>query len=249
MRRIAIVDDSPSQRNSLAALTRRICTSALGFEPVIQCFATTEELETALTATGSRNFPAHFCSIALMDIEIDGGRNGIAATQTLFPEGCGVQVIYITGFIEYCTAVYETEHVSFLLKPARPAELDHALRQALAKVENTGEPLHITVNKHSQAIYPERILYIESRLRTLNFHCASSVIRTYMQLNDIEPQLPDYFLRCHTSFLVNMRAVEMSTGSDLILTNGEKVPISQRRRKLVHDAVVARSRLAACTRT
>lgn len=249
MRSIAIVDDSPTQRDRLAALTRHICMETLGFEPAIQCFATTEELEQAITTSGNRNFPSRFCSIALMDIEIDGGRNGIEAVHTLFPEGSGVQVVYITGFIEYCTAVYETEHVSFLLKPVKTGELEHALRQAIANAMHSGEPLHITVNKRDTTIYPERILYIESRLRMLNLHCTSNVIRTYMRLNSIEPQLPDYFLRCHTSFLVNMHAVEMSTGTDLILTNGEKVPISQRRRKLVHDAIVARSRIAPHART
>lgn len=243
MHRIVIVDDAPAQRDHLADLTRRICTSALGVDPEIQCFATTEELERAIDAAGNRNGIERFCDIALMDIEIDGGRNGIEATKALFPEGCGVQVIYITGFIEYCTAVYETEHVSFLLKPVKDAELEHALRQALANAAHTaGNPLHVTVNKHDCTIRPEHILYIESRLRILNFHCVYGVTQTYLQLNDVEPLLPDYFLRCHTSYLVNLRAVELSTGTDLILSNGEKVPISQRRRKIVHDAVVAYAR-------
>ncbi len=240
MHRIAIVDDDPTQRSRLALLTRRICTPLFGAEPEIRSFATTEDLERAIGEAGNRNDPAQFCSIALMDIEFDGGRNGIEATQALFPEECGVQVIYITGFIEYCTAVYETTHVSFLLKPVNRDQLAHALQQAAGRAAAAiGTPLRVTVGKREQLIRPERILYIESRLRVLNIHCTNGVIRTYQQLGDIEPLLPDYFLRCHTSYLVNLRAVDMSTGNDLLLSNGEKVPISQRRRRAVHEAIAA----------
>lgn len=240
MHRIAIVDDDPTQRDRLTILTRRICMPLFGAEPEIRSFATTEDLERAICEAGMRNDPARFCGVALMDIEFDGERNGIEATRTLFPEECGVQVIYITGFIEYCTAVYETAHVSFLLKPVKRDQLAHALQQAASRAAAAiGTPLRVTVGKREQLIRPERILYIESRLRVLNIHCANGVIRTYQQLGDIEPLLPDYFLRCHTSYLVNLRAVDMSTGNDLLLSNGEKVPISQRRRRAVHDAIAA----------
>ena len=47
--------------------------------------------------------------------------------RDLFPTGSKTQVIYATGYIEYCTPVYETQHVYFLVKPVRQSTLDDAL--------------------------------------------------------------------------------------------------------------------------
>ena len=41
------------------------------------------------------------------------------------------QVVYVTGHAEYCTKVYDTDHVSFLLKPVGRTELRAALKKAI----------------------------------------------------------------------------------------------------------------------
>lgn len=61
--------------------------------------------------------------LLLTDIRLgEEESDGISLVASLF-EGSGVPVIYITGFVEYCTKVYETDHVYFLTKPLRTDEL------------------------------------------------------------------------------------------------------------------------------
>ena len=72
--------------------------------------------------------------IALLDIHLnDTPENGIALAKELFPAGCGTSVIYITGYIEYVSDVYETEHIYFLRKPVEkdPAITPASLRNLL----------------------------------------------------------------------------------------------------------------------
>lgn len=64
-----------------------------------------------------------------MDICL-GEESGIELVKRLAPETAGVQVIYVTGYVEYCTKVYETEHISFLLKPVDRVELLQAVTRA-----------------------------------------------------------------------------------------------------------------------
>lgn len=242
MHRIAIVDDEASQRHLFVDLVRIACDS-LSKDAVIDRYESAEVLAREINESDSCMAPDQFCDIVLMDIELHGQTNGIEAVKTLFPEGSGVQVIYVTGFVDYCTDVYQTEHISFLVKPVMYESLEYALKQAFIKAErHHSRPLCIKIGRTEVLIQPDRIRYVESRLRVLNFHCIDRTIRTYLRLNDIESLLPDYFIRCHSSYLVNVHVVEMSTGTDLVLDDGEKVPISQRRKKAVHDRLAAYSR-------
>lgn len=62
-------------------------------------------------------------------------RTGIDAVARFFPFGCGTQVIYLTGYAEYCSRAYRTEHVWYLLKPADQHDLDDALSRAIGNLE------------------------------------------------------------------------------------------------------------------
>lgn len=41
--------------------------------------------------------------------------SGIHFVQKYFPAATGTQVIFITGYVEYCTKVYEANHLYFLV--------------------------------------------------------------------------------------------------------------------------------------
>lgn len=68
-----------------------------------------------------------------MDIELGPDECGIDAAKRLFPARTGVQVIFIAGHMEYCTRMYETEHISFLVKPIQSEDLKHTLDRAAAR--------------------------------------------------------------------------------------------------------------------
>ena len=65
-------------------------------------------------------------NIALLDIQL-GQDNGISLAKQLFPSPSQTQVIFIIGYVEYCSDVYETEHIYFLLKPLDPVLLKKSL--------------------------------------------------------------------------------------------------------------------------
>lgn len=74
--------------------------------------------------------------ILVADIFLEGDtKNGIDVVKEVLLNGFGTQIIYITGFIEYCEDVYETEHVYFLKKPVEPVRLNKALKEAVKQIE------------------------------------------------------------------------------------------------------------------
>lgn len=220
MYRIILCDDDPIQTKNW----KNLVVQALGENVRFACCQSVEELSRLL-----ENFSTPH--IVLMDIELGYGENGIDAVRHFFPETSGVQVIYITGYIEYCTRVYETEHVSFLLKPVDPEQLSMALNRAIRKAARyTAKGICIQIRGEAFFLPFAHLRFVESFGRKLRFACDDQIYESYVRMKDVIEKLDRRFYQCHKSFLVNLDFISSYDGRDFVLTTGERVPVSSSRR-------------------
>lgn len=71
------------------------------------------------------------------------------------------------------------------------------------------------------------IRFIESNKRIVYIHTESGREQCYTSLNALETRLPENFLRCHKSFLVNMEKIKSFSRTGIILYSGEEISISR----------------------
>jgi DNA-binding LytR/AlgR family response regulator len=182
--------------------------------------------------------------VDILVIDIDLGPNepnGIEVVQRLFPAGSGTQVIYVTGYVEFCVRAYRTDHVYFLAKPVAQSDFNDALDKALANLENLGSSaLAVRCGGVVRLVLPSSISYIESDRRKVCIHAGGKDLETYATLSGLAEQLPDSFIQCHKSFLVNMDHIVEFRKDSLVLHSGEIVPISQKKRKATREAFFRR---------
>ena len=178
--------------------------------------------------------------ILFADIRVeDDSEDGIQAVRDLLPWGCGTQVIYITGYVEYCVSVYETHHVYFLLKPVDQATFNKALKRALDNLRSREERmLPVTYKGKTTLVDPVDVLYIESRLRKVIFHEEDEDHEVYSTMSEMAEVLPSSFVRCHKSFLINMDAIQTFDATEVMLRSGQKVPVGQRYRDSLRASMV-----------
>lgn len=179
--------------------------------------------------------------IVFMDIAFENegprGENGIDAARKLLADHRCVQLIYVTGHVEYCSRVYRTEHVYFLLKPIDKDDFADALDKALANLKaRSMRPFGVKVGGRIIRVVPSDIEYIESDRRKVRIHTAEGVIEAYESLSGIESKLPSVFVQCHKSFLVNMEKVVEMRSDGLDLVSGATIPVSQKRSRETRDA-------------
>lgn len=238
MYRACILDDNPAHAQRLA---RMIESSRYGVRFELACIQDASALR-----TGAIDRP----DALFADIRLDGSSDaagGIELVRSRFPRGCGTQVVYVTGYAHYCTPVYETEHVYFLTKPVRQAELDNALRAVLAHLdEQCAATIPVRAGGRVIGLDPSRVRYVESDRRKVIVHGEGPLIETYATLSGLKAQFPPSFIQCHKSFLVNMAAIEEIGPRTVKLRTGELVPLSRHRRADVKEAYLAflRERLA-----
>ena len=179
------------------------------------------------------------CDVLIADIRLgdDELANGIRAVRELFGRGCATQVIYLTGYIEYCTEVYETDHVYFLTKPICQVDFDRALARAVEGLKHAASENLMVKHGHTVIAVPcGEVTFIESRLRKLEIHTVDGVHDTYGTIPDIMGALPRGFVRTHKSFVVNLAHVTRLDPDEFVLRSGEVVPVSKRRKREVREA-------------
>lgn len=193
--------------------------------------------------------------VLVTDINLGSdGADGIELVRELFPEGTKTQVIYVTGYIEYCTPVYETKHTYFIAKPVKQSYLNDALKKSLenlsADAAYAPEPseasearpqspsIVLKVRGRSIVVACDDIDFVESERRKARFHTADGPIESYCALADAAESLPDTFFQCHKSFIVNMDKVVEIGKDGILMKSGAVVPVSQKRRRLAKEVLL-----------
>jgi len=165
------------------------------------------------------------------DIELAvSGTNGIEVAKRVKQSLPSCQVVFLTGYINYASDVYEADHLWFIVKDELPKRLPVVMQRYFRSKSKKSCQSIIITNSHKRMIVSQSdILYCESRQRKVLVVCKEITEETYINLNTIDNMLDSSsFLRCHNSFIVNLDQVIKFHPLEFEMANGDKVPISRR---------------------
>ena len=150
--------------------------------------------------------------------------------------------ILITAYSEYAIEGYELNVVDYLLKPVKFDRFFKAIAKVLdllhqkndiktnpPQVENP-EPDYIFVKSDYKAVKIsfQDILYVEGMQKYVRFRCKNTNVTTLMSLSKLEGILPRKdFMRVQKSFITNINHINGIEGNQLIMANGDKIPVSK----------------------
>ena len=166
-------------------------------------------------------------SIFILDICIDQD-DGIELAKNILQLFPSSQIIFISSFLEKAIDVYEVEHCYFIYKPKLEAYLPDALNKASHKIEEAKQCLIIQLKDKVKVIRFADIIYIERNKRNTFIHTVSETIRYAENLNLLDEQLPDYFIRCHNSFIFNIKFALEIKRTSVLLENRITIPVSRK---------------------
>lgn len=229
---IAVVDDVASEARQLADMVRR--SPSVESPDVVELLSSEQLYDYAAT---ERQLDVLFVDVCL------GQDSGIELVGRLQARGRVAQVVYVSGFDEAHTRVYQTPHASFVRKPLRQEDVDLALAQALARREAASPaPLMLRHDHVVDVVRPQDVLYVESDRRHVIIHTRTETHRVYGKLSELLASLPASFVRCHQSYAINLDFVDRLSAEFVTLTSGECIPVSRRWRASVREALFARVR-------
>ena len=170
--------------------------------------------------------------VVLMDIrlkELDGIQMAVQM-RNYQPH---LKFIFISNYIdEYLEGLFlEIDPYGILKKPINYEYLFELLEKLhQEKMAQKGIVLKMYGGQVSR-FDPKDIRYIESNKRVIEIHYKNQIERCYNSLDNIQMRLPDYFIRCHKSYLVNMKEIENFGHKNIRLYSGEIIDVSRSKRK------------------
>ncbi|MBD5467380.1 MAG: response regulator transcription factor [Lachnospiraceae bacterium] len=216
--RIAVCDDEREIREDVGQKIRHFLPEA---EVCLY-----ESAERLLTEQGMPD-------ILFLDIKMNG-MSGMELAGKLRARGENVTIVFLTALEEYVYRAFDVGAFHYLLKPIDTVKFYEVLEKAVAERQRILEAVHLrkeceeaslTIkNKaRTEKVYLSEIVYLEVFNRKVTLHKMQGEIEFYGRLKELEQRLSADFVRCHRSYVVNLRYVRRYDGAEITLENGESV--------------------------
>jgi DNA-binding LytR/AlgR family response regulator len=233
--RIAICDDEEFFLNYITEQTKALIGPLLAPEQAeIDCFADGSLLMARYEA-GSRY------DLVLLDWDMPI-LNGEATGQAIRQLDNDCLIIFITGYAEYALKAFRLTTFRYVLKGRIAEDLPEALRAAFKKQAGSDKRLIVKTEQNSLVqLRIADIYYVEHLARQNILHAHDGLYYSPARTPLVEFEdslLANGFVKSHKAFLVNIEKIRQVRRSDILLSNGESVPMSRNFQKPVMMAVV-----------
>ena len=171
-----------------------------------------------------------------LDINMPG-LNGMELAS-LLPEE--IKIIFTTAYSEYALESYRFQTIDYLLKPITLQRFISSKKkiEKYFQEENrnpdrlTTDSLHFFVKtgKTLKKIRLDNIQYIEGEKEYVKLVGNAEEILLYRRLKEIEEQLPEFFIRCHNSFILNSSHI-IKIEDNHVYIKDKRIPIGDKFRE------------------
>lgn len=244
--RVLVVDDEKNARETIVQMLKLYC-------PEIHTIKEANSVQTAVDTIKKVKL-----DLLLLDIRLEDG-NGFDILKKIDLEN--LNVIFVTAYDEYAIKAFKVSAIDYILKPVDPDELVAAIELAhkkiakdlltnridffLSQIETRNSTVQKIILKTAESthfINISEIIYCEADRNYTTFVLENDrKILMSKNLREYEELLPhNIFLRPHQSFLINTNHITQYLKGDknaFILTNGDEIPVSLRRRELVLEYI------------
>lgn len=171
------------------------------------------------------SFDIVFLDIIMQDL--DGMKTAQIFRKRMFDK----ILVFVSSSREYVFDAYDVEAFWYLLKPVDDRRLRRVLQKAVLKTERRSQKfIIVSRERQKNKLFLDDIYYFEIKGRVVDVHGPEGVFTYYEQIGELENKLRDKgFFRCHKSYLINLKYVDVYNRQEVTLENGENIVIAKRR--------------------
>ena len=148
-----------------------------------------------------------------------------------------MQIVYISNYDSYVLELFEVRPLHFLKKPLTKQVIERVVQKAWNLTKTQKQWYCYLSGKAMHKVSLSEVLYFSSQV---TIHTTTGNREFYGKLSDVAKYVTDYnFISIHKSYLVNFVYIDIIRHSEVILTNGEILPISNSHKEVVQKFVVA----------
>ena len=183
-------------------------------------------------------FKPNYYDIIILDIYMKN-ITGMETARKIFNVDKSCNIIFLTTSSDHVFDSFEVKAVFYIIKPItlNKDKLFTALDYCLENLKLDTSSLDIIINKKTVNLLFSNIIYVDCERRISKFHTTKTTLVSNISLSNYsEILLSDKrFIECFRGIIINMEHVDKIENDDFILTNGEIIPISKRKKSTIKD--------------
>jgi DNA-binding LytR/AlgR family response regulator len=181
----------------------------------------------------------------LVDIDMPN-LNGIELCRKFRAYGGDALVVFISNKEAMVFQTFDVQPFRFVRKNHFAQEVDQLCSDLSQELERRSERWLRFQNPRDDTVYSinvQKLMYVEAFDKVCRLCTVNDVKEIRAKLKELETQLlPFGFLQIHRSYLVNPYYIYRIDMNEVLLDNGQKLPLSRRRREQITEAFFAWSR-------
>lgn len=172
--------------------------------------------------------------LAFLDIQMPN-IDGITLAKQLRQRNPKLALFFVTNYDEYQDDAMDLQAFRFFEKPFNMNRLYKGLDRAMEYIDGAYIDIFLSENGVQQRVIADDIIYVTREGRRISLVTNTRVFRIAGKYDDLCEKLPQlFFYPVHKSFFVNLHYVENYAYTELMLTNGTRVPIAPRKQSAFH---------------
>ena len=229
MIKIAICDDEKHGQKGLRELIR---ASGVFESAEYSMFASGQELVNSYKE-GER------FAFVFLDVDMQGV-NGIEAGMFIYETDPKAIIIFYSAYPQFAIDAFDCNAFHYIVKGIDNERFYKIMRRAYDKYKRMNENFVFRYKDGVVNLDLSDIYYIEYIRKHIIIHTESQNYEVRETMSNIAGRLSGLgFYLCHQSFLVNLEKVKRIMKNEIVLTNGESVIMSTRKRS---EIILAHSR-------
>lgn len=154
-------------------------------------------------------------NVVVLDIDFNNSQmNGLDIADRIRKINKDCYIIFATSHFEYVMEAYKFKTFDYLIKTAITVDsLTKTLVRLFDDIHNTTNKF-FKIDSKGTFIDLNDVQFIEKNGMKLIYHTSHNIYETYNSFTKIQDSLPDNFVRCHKSFIVNINNIAHISLSD-----------------------------------
>ena len=217
--RIAIVDDIRSERENLK-VRLEAQLARLSLDATIFAYASGTDF---LSAAGNARFDLVFLDIYMQN------ENGVDTAKALRRFDTDCLLVFTTSSPDHALDGFRVRALHYLVKPYTDADLTALFDEIVKRIPSLDRYIEVNTTGGAMRLRFQEILYAEHYQHQIHIYgIGGQEIVTRRTFREFSLSLTDErFFLCSRGALVNLEHVEDFDGTDFILKNGTRIPVSR----------------------
>lgn len=145
--------------------------------------------------------------VLFLDINLNSSLTGCDLADLVRKKNKNIYIIFLTGHLEYALLAYKYKTFDYLSKPIIDERLEETVLRLVEDMSITPNQF-IKINNNKIILNANDIHCIKKDGMKLIFCTSKKNYETYSSFSKFENCLPDNFVRCHKSYIVNINNIK-----------------------------------------